>query len=135
MSGQATLIENQYTLAPAAGVDLHKLQRIALLVGIAGLVALVIGNRFFYHPHTAVSACLPGWLFVLERHDAWLLGYLNDPVHVRWCLGHDAPAHIGSGNPHLDIVRLAGIADSVGCSRTLQLGTARRSRARQGDPG
>ena len=37
------MIENQYTLAPAVGVDLRKFQRIALIVGIIGVVALLIG--------------------------------------------------------------------------------------------
>ncbi len=37
------MIENQYTLAPAVGVDLRKFQRIALIVGIVGVVALLIG--------------------------------------------------------------------------------------------
>ncbi len=62
MSGQETMIENEYTLAPAAGVDLRKFQRIALIAGIIGLVALVIG--FFTTPtQQFLRAYLIGFLF------------------------------------------------------------------------
>jgi len=37
------MIENQYSLAPAVNVDLRKFQRTALIVGIIGVIALIIG--------------------------------------------------------------------------------------------
>lgn len=56
------MIANEYTIAPTLGVDLRRLSRIALIIGVIGIVALIIGffttdaNQFF-------RAYLIGFLF------------------------------------------------------------------------
>lgn len=56
------MVENQYTIAPTLGVDLRRLSRIALIIGVIGIVALLVGffttdaNQFF-------RAYLIGFLF------------------------------------------------------------------------
>jgi len=56
------MIENQYTLAPSVGVDLRRFQRIALIIGIAGVVALVLGF-FTTTAQQFLRSYLVGFLF------------------------------------------------------------------------
>ena len=56
------MIENQYSLAPAVGVDLRKMQRVASLVGIVGIVALLIGF-FITDSEQFFRSYLIGFLF------------------------------------------------------------------------
>jgi len=56
------MIENQYTLAPAVGVDLRRFQRIALIIGIAGVIALVLGF-FTTTAQQFLRSYLVGFLF------------------------------------------------------------------------
>ena len=56
------MIENQYTLAPSVGVDLRRFQRIALIIGIAGVVALVLGI-FTTTAQQFLRSYLVGFLF------------------------------------------------------------------------
>ncbi len=56
------MVENQYTLAPAVNVDLRKFQRIALIVGIIGIVALLLGF-FTTTPQQFLRSYLVGFLF------------------------------------------------------------------------
>ena len=56
------MIENQYTIAPALGVDLRRFSRIALIIGVVGVIALLIGF-FTTDANQFLRAYLIGFLF------------------------------------------------------------------------
>ncbi len=56
------MIENQYTLAPALGVDLKRYQNVAAIVGIIGVLLLAVGF-FTTTPQQFLRSYLIGFLF------------------------------------------------------------------------